>query len=232
MEDDDLWVTPEGVPVPRFTPWIGRNHDPRGWTPARQLGFMRALTRCGSARAAAAAVGKSVRGAYLLRDKPGAASFAAAWDRAAILGRRAAVDAAIDRALHGERVPTFRRGRFAGVRLKHNDRLLLGVFNAIQREVHGEVRIGHFEEIWNRLHDWENELNRRQMDLEDPAWRERGQAEAEAAHAHRIWKIELERSKRLACQRRVRAELKRRREQVGARECEAAAERGPRIRRL
>ena len=91
-EDDDLWVTPEGVPVPRFTPWIGRNHNPRGWTPARQLGFMRALTRCGSARAAAAAVGKSVRSAYLLRDKPGAASFAAAWDQAAIVGRRGAVD--------------------------------------------------------------------------------------------------------------------------------------------
>ena len=88
QEDDDLWFTPEGVPVPRFTPWIGRNHDPRGWTPARQLGFMRAMTRCGSARAAAAAVGKSVRSAYLLRDKPGAASFAAAWDQAALLGRR------------------------------------------------------------------------------------------------------------------------------------------------
>ena len=109
-------------------------------------------------------------------------------------------------------MPYFRRGRFAGTRLKHNDRLLLGVFNAIHHEVHGEVRIGHFEDIWNRLHDWENELNRRQMDLEDPAWRERSQAEAEAAHAHRIWQIEIERSKRLAYQRRVRAELKRQRE--------------------
>jgi len=225
-QDDDLWVTPEGVPVPQFTPWRGRNHKPDGWTAARQLGFMCALTRCGSARAAAAAVGKSVRSAYLLRDKPGAASFAAAWDRAAILGRRAAVDSAIDRALNGERVPAFRRGRFAGTRLKHNDRLLLGVLNAVRSEVEGQVRIGQYEEIWNRLHDWENELNRRQLDLEDPAWRERGQAEAEAAHEHRIWQIELERSRRLAYQRQVRADLKRQREK------EEARERGPRIRLL
>lgn len=231
-EDDDLWVTPEGVPVPRFTPWRGRNHKPNGWTPARQLGFMRALTRCGSARAAAAAVGKSVRSAYLLRDKPGAASFAAAWDQAAIFGRGAAVDAAIERALHGEQVPMFRRGRRVGTRLKHDDRLLLGVFNALRREVAGEVVIGEYWDIWNRLHDWENELNRRQMDLEDPAWKEGGQAEAEAAHAHRIWRIERERSKRLAYQRRVRAELKRQREEEEASGRQAGVERGPRIRRL
>lgn len=227
QEEEDLWLTPEGVPVPRFTPWAGRNHNPRGWTPARQLGFIRALTRCGSARAAAAAVGKSVRSAYLLRDKPGAASFAAAWDQAAIAGRRNAVDSAIDRALHGERVPFFRRGRYAGTRLKHHDRLLIGVLNAIHNQVHAEVRIGEYEEIWNRLLDWENELNRRQMDLEDPAWRERKEAEAEAAHQHRIWRIEIERAKRLAYQRRVRAELQRQREQDEARE-----RREPRITRL
>lgn len=231
-DDDDPWTTPEGLPVPRFTPWRGRNHNPRGWTAACQLGFIRALTRCGSARAAAASVGKSVRSAYLLRDKPGAASFAAAWDQAAIAGRRAAVDAVIDRALHGEEVPIFRAGRFKGVRLKHDDRLLLGVFNAIRREVAGEPLIGQYEEIWNRLLDWENALNRRQMDLEEPSWNERSQAEAEAAHEHRIWRIEIERSKRLAHQHRIRAELKRQREEAEAREREESERRGPRIWRL
>jgi hypothetical protein len=230
-DEEDLWITPEGVPVPRFTPWRGRNHNPRGWTPARQLGFMRALTRCGSARAAAAAVGKSVRSAYLLRDKPGAASFSAAWDQAAIAGRRAAVDSAIDRALHGELVPVFRNGRPAGTRLERNDRLLIGVFNAIGREVAGEARICGYEDIWNRLLDWENELNRRQMDLEDPSWKERSQAEAEIDHQYRIWRVEFERSKRLAYQRRVRAELKRQRDEDEALEREAG-ERPPRIRRL
>ena len=126
----------------------------------------------------------------------------------------------------------FRRGRFAGMRLKHNDRLMLGVLNAIQREVAGEVRISAYGEIWNRLHDWENELNRRQMDLEDPSWRERNQAEAEAAHAHRIWRIEIERSRRLAYQRRVRAELKRQREEEEGRERDAREGGGPRITRL
>lgn len=219
-DDDDPWTTPEGIPVPRFTPWRGRNHNPRGWTAARQLGFIRTLTRCGSARAAAASVGKSVRSAYLLRDKPGAASFAAAWDQAAIAGRSNAIQAAIERALHGEEVPVFRRGRRVGTQVKHNDRLLLGVFNALRQEVAGGVRIGQYAEIWNRLLDWEDELNRREMDLEDPSWRERSQDEAEAAHAHRIWKIETERSKRLAYQRRVRAELKRQRDEDEAREQE------------
>lgn len=201
----------------------------------RQRGSSASRARSPAAKAsapAAAAVGKSMRGAYLLRDKRGAASFAAAWDQAAITGRRVAVDSAIDRALHGEHVPFFRRGRYAGTRLMHNNRLLLGVFNAIRQEVDGEVRLSAYGEIWNRLHDWENELNRRQMDLEDPSWQERSQAEAEAAHAHRIWKIEEERSKRLAYQRRVRAELKRQREEDEARQRRAREGGGPRIRRL
>lgn len=235
MTDDDeedessLGTTPEGVPIPRFTPWRGRNHAPNGWTAARQLGFIRALARCGSARAAAAAVGKSVRSAYLLRDKPGAASFAVAWDQAAIAGRRVAIDSAIDRALKGERVPLFRRGRFAGTQLKRNDRLLLGVFNAVRREVAGQVRIGEYEEIWNRLLDWEKELNRRQMDLEDPAWEQRSQDQAEAAHRHRIWARELERSKRLAYQKQVRTALKK---QQAKHQTETADRPGPRIRLL
>jgi hypothetical protein len=54
----------------------------RGWSEARQRGFIFALSRCASVRAAARAVGMSPRSAYALVEAPGADSFAAAWDRA------------------------------------------------------------------------------------------------------------------------------------------------------
>lgn len=200
----ELDYTPEGIPVPRFTPWRGRNHKPNGWSAATQRAFIYALVRCGSARTAARAVGKSVRSAYLLRDKPGAASFACAWDQAMLLGRQCAVDAAIDRGLHG------------------NDRMLLGALNAIGKNVR-EKRWVDYAEIWNRLLDWENELNRRQLDIEDPGPVLRAAAEAEAAHEHRIWQKEIARQKRLARAREIRAALRR------ADDRDAARDAGPRI---
>jgi hypothetical protein len=54
------------------------------------------------------------RSAYKLRERPGAESFAAAWDAAAEWGRINVHDHVIDRALHGAVTPRFRAGRQTG----------------------------------------------------------------------------------------------------------------------
>jgi hypothetical protein len=60
-----------------------------GWSPALQLRFIRLLAGGIKPGAAARAVGKNRQNAYALRKRPGAESFAAAWDAAiAFAGRR------------------------------------------------------------------------------------------------------------------------------------------------
>jgi hypothetical protein len=52
-----------------------------GWSEVRQCAFLVQLYFTGSATAAAKAVGMSRASAYRLRERPGAESFAFAWDR-------------------------------------------------------------------------------------------------------------------------------------------------------
>ena len=65
--------------VPKFTP-VPLRYRQDGWTPMRQADFLGRLAETWSVAAAARHVGKSRESAYRLRDKPGAESFAAAWD--------------------------------------------------------------------------------------------------------------------------------------------------------
>lgn len=200
--------TPEGVPIPRFTPWRGRNHDPRGWTAERQRLFIRALARCGSARMAAAMVGKTVRSAYLLRNKPGAASFACAWDQAVMMGYEDITGNAIERAINGEARPTFRNGRFKGVRKVFNDRLMLGLTHARRHRFSDEFQMEASDIFW-RLHRWSDELNRTQLDrVDDVAYVISSENATEIEHAHRILEREIKRRKKLEEAKRMRALLK------------------------
>jgi len=72
-----------------------------GWTPETQAHSIRALEAMGSVGKAAKAVGMGRASAYRLRDRPGAAGFAAAWDRAISMGRTHQYSIAMDRALNG-----------------------------------------------------------------------------------------------------------------------------------
>ncbi|MBB6427060.1 hypothetical protein [Sphingopyxis sp. JAI128] len=84
-----------------FTPVPGQRHRADGWTPDTQANFIRALEAMGSVGRATKAVGMGRRSAYRLRDRPGAASFAAAWDRAISMGRTYQFSIAMDRAING-----------------------------------------------------------------------------------------------------------------------------------
>lgn len=72
----------------RFEP-VPLRAQHNGMTPALQLRFILALARGGGPDEAARALGKSRQSVYRLRKKPGAESFASAWDRAQAFARRA-----------------------------------------------------------------------------------------------------------------------------------------------
>ncbi|MGB7409852.1 MAG: hypothetical protein WA910_01820 [Sphingopyxis granuli] len=84
-----------------FTSVPSRRQRADGWTPETQAHFIRALEAMGSVGKAAKAVGMGRASAYRLRDRPGAAGFTAAWDRAISMGPTHQYSIAMDRALNG-----------------------------------------------------------------------------------------------------------------------------------
>ena len=84
-----------------FTPVAQQRNRADGWTPETQANFIRAHEAMGSVGQASKAVGIGRRSAYRLRERDGAQSFAAAWDRALSTGRLRQFDYAMDRALNG-----------------------------------------------------------------------------------------------------------------------------------
>src|SRR4029450_13394987 len=103
MDDKELHL--DFAIVPR------RRHCRNGWTAERQLGFIAALTECGSVSRAARSVGMTSRSAYRLLDADGADDFARAWDAAIDSGIEQVRLSALDRTLNGAPVAVFRRGR-------------------------------------------------------------------------------------------------------------------------
>jgi hypothetical protein len=135
----DEWAALAFTPVP-----VRRRHD--GWTPARQRGFILRLALAGNVAGAARAVGKTPKAAYDLRARPGAASFAAAWDRALGWGCEQMHDLAIERSLLGEVRPVFYRGRRVGERIVYDNRLLLAALRAEDRRHDAAEKKGLFSE--------------------------------------------------------------------------------------
>lgn len=105
-----------------------------GWSPERQRGFILRLALSGSVAASAGAVGMSKRSAYTLRARPEAASFAAAWDKAASWGVGARMDFALERAIAGDVRPVFYRGRRCGERVQYSHGLTIAVLNMAARD--------------------------------------------------------------------------------------------------
>jgi hypothetical protein len=100
-------------------------HD--GWTPRRQHDFIHALSLMGTVSRAARAVGMSAQSAYKLRERPGAASFAAAWDCALLMGYDHIFGQAMDRVMNGITTPRFYKGKQVGTRHRFDHRLAMAV---------------------------------------------------------------------------------------------------------
>ena len=100
--------------VPPFYPVPLRSRRD-GWTACKQTDFLGYLAETESVMAAAEMVGMSRKGAYELRARPGAESFAAAWDGALGLQVRKVTVADLEFAAHhGPIHLRFFRGRYRG----------------------------------------------------------------------------------------------------------------------
>ncbi|MDQ0251081.1 hypothetical protein J2W22_003145 [Sphingomonas kyeonggiensis] len=113
------------IPVP-----LERVHH-NGWTERRQRDFITALVAMGSIRHACRAVGKTRQSAYKLRERPGAESFAAAWDHALATGYCDAFDRALERAQIGIVTPRFYKGKQVGTRHRFDYRLAMAALNGL-----------------------------------------------------------------------------------------------------
>ena len=93
-----------------FTPVPATRRRSDGWSPIAQQRFILALDAMGSVGPAARSVGMNRSSAYRLRERPGAESFAKAWDKAIENGHRRMWDAQMERALDGITTVTIRKG--------------------------------------------------------------------------------------------------------------------------
>jgi hypothetical protein len=118
--------------VPAFTP-VPLRYRADGWTPLKQADFLGALAETGSIAAAARRVGMTRESAYRLRDKPGAESFAAAWDDViaqchAPVPRKSTEERLWNRAFYGALKPIMRGGRHVGTRHSPDNDALLSLY--------------------------------------------------------------------------------------------------------
>lgn len=109
--EDILALAPPFDPVPlRRVRWDG-------WTPEKQHLFLSVLAMTASVATAARTLGMSRKSAYDLRRRPGAESFARAWDTAIAAARVRAIDVLMERATNG--VTTVRVGFGGTLSVKH-----------------------------------------------------------------------------------------------------------------
>lgn len=198
--ENDPTHTPEGVPIPTFSPWRAKRERANGWCPATQRAFIAELTRTGCPTEAAKAVGRSRRSAYMLRDKPGAESFAAAWHAARANAGDAAESVVVNRALHGEIVPIYRKGKFWGYRIQHDDRMLMAALKARGTD---DAALAEYRRTLER---WEVQLRRMQIGLEQGE--PQGKALDDAEEDHRVWSREMEREQRRQRNAEIRAAVR------------------------
>lgn len=107
-----------------------------GWSAVIQRLFVLCIAAGLGASGSARAVGRSRQTAYRLRERPGAAGFAAAWDRALDFARLRPLRpgaTAWERAVEGVEVPIFYRGRIVGTRRKYCNRTLAQMVASLQR---------------------------------------------------------------------------------------------------
>lgn len=121
--------------VPAFTP-VPLRYRRDGWTPGRQSDFLGHLAETWSVAAAARHVGKSRESAYRLRDRPGAESFAAAWDSILAEPRAARMsthELLRHRAYYGTLKPIMRGGKHVATRHSPDNDAVLRLYRQEMR---------------------------------------------------------------------------------------------------
>ncbi|HTU10516.1 MAG TPA: hypothetical protein VMG08_06405 [Allosphingosinicella sp.] len=121
--------------VPPFTP-VPLRYRADGWTPVRQAVFLGILVETRCVAAAARAVGMGRESAYRLRERPGAESFAAAWDRVLETPRESRMsthDLLWHRLEYGKIRPIMKRGKCVAVRASPDNDAVLRLYRMEMR---------------------------------------------------------------------------------------------------
>ena len=129
-------------PIPDFTPVPVRARKD-GWTAERQREFIRVLHVEPNIGEAAKAVGMSRRSAYRLRERPGAESFAAAWDSAFALRPppvRSNFSQLWHRAIVGKTKPIIHRGEQVGTITQPDNAAALKLLRRFDRKERAAAR--------------------------------------------------------------------------------------------
>lgn len=100
-------------------------HD--GWSHAKQVGFLRALSATHSVTEAAKSVGMSRQSAYRLRSRMKGQAFDLAWEVAFHHSFDVLAHAALERALNGVEVPVFYQGEQVGSYRRYDERLTVAL---------------------------------------------------------------------------------------------------------
>jgi hypothetical protein len=109
------------TPVPRATKrW-------NGITDQKQHAFIANLAGSGCVKMAADSIGTSTSAMYQLRKRPGAESFAAAWDKAVEAGARRVLDLLMAHAIHGTPETLLKDGEVILERRKYNTRAMMWI---------------------------------------------------------------------------------------------------------
>lgn len=158
MTESDFPEPPEGyrfafTPEPSeadgfaFTPVPRARGRRDGWTEAKQRDFIAALAGSGSVAAALRAVGMKAPNAYRLRAAPGAASFAAAWDRALDHAASRVRDVLFDQTINGIAEPIMYQGVQVAERRRFNHRTMMWVLQHHKPDLYpGAKRLPHLHE--------------------------------------------------------------------------------------
>lgn len=124
--------------VPAFSPVPSRGRAD-GWTPRRQAAFLAELAITRSVSKAARKVRMARETAYRLRSRPGAESFAAAWDK--VTGRgfgqkpKVTAEERARRAISGLLKPVIYQGRHVATTEKADTSALLGHLAQLDRRL-------------------------------------------------------------------------------------------------
>jgi hypothetical protein len=171
----------EGYAVIQFDPVPQQRRRRVGWDEDRQRAFVGMLARIPSVGHAARAVGMSARSAYKLLDRPGAQSFARAWDQALAEGMARLRGASLARCLEGgDFVPVYRRGRLVRIEHRRNDKLAIALLSGQHRDVDAYRRGAQTR--WRQRLEWAAADAAAAAELETEArCNERAAAAAEAA---------------------------------------------------
>ncbi len=118
---------PEPAEAFDFTPVARATKRWNGITDQKQRAFIANLAGSGCVKMAADSIGTSTSAMYQLRKRPGAESFAAAWDKAVEAGARRVLDLLMAHAIHGTPETLLKDGEVILERRKFNTRAMMWI---------------------------------------------------------------------------------------------------------